>query len=63
MLLKTKSVVYEKINNHKIDLWRQRLLDFYFLITPVETLNMSLHDHHQWQTVVTASYGMGNFKD
>ena len=47
-------VVYmQKIINHKIDLWRQRLLDFYFLITLVQTLNIAPHDQHRWKAVVT----------
>ena len=41
----------QKITNNKIDKSRQRLFDFNFLITIVQTLNIALHEHYQLKNV------------
>ena len=53
-----KEWVYAKKKNNHHKLWLTydvslRLLEFYFLITLVQTLNIALYEHHKWKAVVT----------
>ena len=46
----------QNITNHKTEV---SLLNIYFLITLVQTLNIALHEHHKCQAVVTITFCMG----